>query len=70
MAPQNDEQCIFCQIVSGQIPSKKVYEDDFFSVILDINPANPGHCLWSSIADQDRTNRIGQLRPNVRRQGI
>jgi histidine triad (HIT) family protein len=37
--------CIFCKIAAGEIPSNTVYEDDNFRVILDIAPANPGHCL-------------------------
>lgn len=39
------KQCIFCQIISGKVASKKVYEDDKCLAILDINPANPGHVL-------------------------
>ncbi len=39
------QQCIFCQIVAGKIPSKKVYEDQFCLAILDINPAAKGHIL-------------------------
>ncbi|MBW2964458.1 HIT domain-containing protein [Candidatus Woesearchaeota archaeon] len=39
------QQCIFCQIVSGKVASKRVYEDDKLIAILDINPANPGHVL-------------------------
>jgi len=39
------QQCIFCQIVSGKIPSKKLYEDEFVLAILDINPAARGHVL-------------------------
>ena len=39
------KQCVFCQIVSGKIQAKKVYEDDNVLAILDINPANPGHTL-------------------------
>ncbi len=39
------QQCIFCKIIKGDIPSKKVYEDEICLVILDINPANPGHML-------------------------
>ena len=39
------KQCIFCQIVSGKVASKKIYEDDVCIAILDINPANPGHVL-------------------------
>ncbi|MGV8169159.1 MAG: HIT family protein [Candidatus Nanoarchaeia archaeon] len=39
------ENCIFCKIVAGEIPSKKVYEDQDFIGILDINPASDGHVL-------------------------
>ena len=39
------KQCIFCQIVDGKIPSKKIYEDDICLVVLDIRPATKGHCL-------------------------
>lgn len=37
--------CIFCKIAAGEIPSNTVYEDNDFRVILDLNPANEGHCL-------------------------
>ncbi|MFA5184311.1 MAG: HIT family protein [Patescibacteria group bacterium] len=37
--------CVFCQIVSGEIPSYKVYEDDQVLAFLDIYPASPGHTL-------------------------
>lgn len=39
------EECIFCKIASGEIPSNKVYEDDTTLAFLDINPRNPGHAL-------------------------
>lgn len=39
------QQCIFCQIVSGKVPSKKIYEDDKTIVILDIYPAVKGHAI-------------------------
>ena len=42
---QAKQQCIFCQIASGAVASKKVYEDEKVLGILDINPANPGHIL-------------------------
>ncbi len=38
-------QCIFCQIIAGKIPAKKVYEDENTIAVLDINPANLGHIL-------------------------
>ncbi len=39
------QQCIFCQIISGKVPSQKVYEDDKCFAVLDINPASKGHIL-------------------------
>ncbi len=39
------QQCIFCKIVSGEIESKRIYEDNDCLALLDINPANPGHML-------------------------
>ncbi len=38
-------QCPFCKIVKGEIPSKKVFEDDKILAVLDINPATKGHIL-------------------------
>ena len=37
--------CIFCSIIKGDIPSKKVYEDEICYAFLDINPQAPIHCL-------------------------
>ena len=37
--------CIFCKIIKGGVPSKKIYEDDNFIGILDINPKTEGHSL-------------------------
>ncbi len=42
---QQKQECIFCHIIAGRTAAKKVYEDDRFVAILDINPANPGHML-------------------------
>ncbi len=39
------EDCIFCKIVEGKIPTSKVYEDAKVIGFLDIMPANKGHCL-------------------------
>lgn len=38
-------ECIFCKIVKGEIPSKKVYEDEFVYAFEDINPMAPVHIL-------------------------
>lgn len=40
-----DTNCIFCKIANGEIPSKTLYEDDNFRVILDLGPATKGHAL-------------------------
>lgn len=40
-----DENCIFCKIANGEIPSKAIYEDEDFKVILDLGPATKGHAL-------------------------
>ena len=37
--------CIFCSIISGKIPSKKVYEDEKVYAFRDINPVTPVHVL-------------------------
>ena len=37
--------CFFCKIISGELPSHKVYEDEFILAFLDVNPVNPGHTL-------------------------
>lgn len=39
------DDCIFCKIAAGDIPSNTVYEDERFRVILDLNPASKGHAL-------------------------
>ena len=39
------DDCIFCKIANGDIPSKTLYEDDEFRVILDLGPATKGHAL-------------------------
>lgn len=37
--------CVFCKIISGEIPSCKVFEDDKTLAFLDIKPVHPGHTL-------------------------
>lgn len=39
------ENCVFCKIAKGEIPSATLYEDEEFRVILDLGPANKGHAL-------------------------
>ena len=40
-----DENCIFCKLAAGDIPSATIYEDEDFRVILDLGPASKGHAL-------------------------
>jgi histidine triad (HIT) family protein len=42
---KTDANCIFCKIVAGQMPCFKLLEDDNTLAIMDIYPANDGHCL-------------------------
>ena len=65
-AAQAQENCIFCQINSGKVQSKKVFEDEQTTAILDINPANPGHVLilpkkHYAIMPQMKDEEIGHL---------
>ena len=39
------EECLFCKIIEGKIPSNKVYEDEYVYAFKDIEPAAPVHVL-------------------------
>ena len=39
------EDCLFCKIIEGEIPSKTIYEDEIVKVMMDINPISDGHLL-------------------------
>ena len=41
---RNDD-CIFCKLANGDIPTRKIYEDDKFVVFMDLGPATKGHSL-------------------------
>lgn len=55
------EDCTFCKIARGEIPAKKVFENDDVICFLDINPVAPGHSLiitkehFENIFDIDKT---------------
>lgn len=40
-----EQNCIFCKIANGEIPSATIYEDEGFRAILDLGPASKGHAL-------------------------
>ena len=52
------EDCIFCRIVNGELPSEKVYEDDELYAYRDINPGAPVHVL---IIPKKHISRITEI---------
>lgn len=48
MPTQGESSCVFCRIVSGQVPSYTVFEDQSSVAFLDHRPLFPGHCLLVS----------------------
>lgn len=61
------EDCLFCKIVEGSIPSTKVYEDEHVYAFEDINPMMPVHTLivpknhYDNIADNIPAEELGNL---------
>lgn len=61
------EDCIFCKIAAGDIPSNKVYEDDYVYAFDDLNPQTPVHTLiipknhYRDIADDIAVEELGHL---------
>lgn len=58
----SSENCIFCKIINGKLPSSKVYEDNKFIAILDIAPINKGHLL---VLPKDHTPDIFDIESSV-----
>ncbi|MEA3378153.1 MAG: HIT family protein [Nanoarchaeota archaeon] len=56
------EDCIFCKIANGIIPSSKVYEDEDIFAFLDIAPLNKGHTL---VIPKKHFNEIYQMPDNL-----
>ena len=60
------EDCLFCKIVAGEIPSAKVYEDDRVLAFEDVNPQMPVHTLivpknhYDNIGDGIPDDEMGQ----------
>lgn len=57
-----DDNCIFCKIANGDIPSKTLYEDEKYRVILDLGPATKGHAL---ILPKDHYANLYELPENA-----
>ncbi len=54
------ENCVFCKIASGEIPSEKIFESDNFIVVKDINPKVEGHSLIVSRKHYDNFMEMPQ----------
>ena len=52
--------CIFCKILNGDIPSKKVYEDEFVYAFHDINPMAPVHVIVIPKAHIESANMVDE----------
>ena len=56
------DDCIFCKLANGDIPTNVIYEDDTFTVIMDASPATKGHAL---ILPKDHYANIYELDEEV-----
>ncbi len=56
------DDCIFCKIIAGEIPSNTIYEDEDFKVIMDIAPATKGHAL---VLPKSHFDNIYDIDPEV-----
>jgi histidine triad (HIT) family protein len=56
------ESCIFCKIISGEVPGTRVYEDDRAVVIMDIMPLNRGHLL---VVPKEHFENILEINPEL-----
>ena len=57
-----DENCIFCKLANGVIPTNSIYEDEDFNVILDASPAAKGHAL---ILPKQHYKNLYEIDPKV-----
>lgn len=59
------EDCLFCKIIKGDIPSTKVYEDEFVYAFKDINPEAPVHILVVPKNHIKSINEIEEIDENL-----
>lgn len=68
------EDCIFCKIIKGELPSRTIYEDDLIKIIMNINPATNGHLLVlpkeHMVNINDTTNEVINHSMNIIREKI
>ncbi len=58
MEHKYDQDCLFCKIIKGDIPSDKVYEDDWCYAFRDINPQAPIHIL---VVPKGHIGSVGEI---------
>lgn len=56
------DDCIFCKLANGEIPTRSIYEDENFRVILDAAPATRGHAL---ILPKEHADNLYQLSAEI-----
>ena len=61
------DDCIFCKLANGDIPTNTVYEDDMFRAILDMGPAAKGHAL---LLPKDHADNLFELPDDVAREAL
>lgn len=59
---KQEKQCVFCLIKEGKIKARKIYEDNEFIAVLDINPANIGHAI---VFPKEHVTSSFQLNPKI-----
>lgn len=61
------DDCIFCKIAAGEIPSSTVYEDENFRAILDLGPAAKGHTL---VIPKDHSENLLDVSPETAKKAL
>lgn len=61
------DDCIFCKIAAGEIPSSTVYEDENFRAILDFGPAAKGHTL---VIPKDHSENLLDVSPETAKKAL
>ncbi len=59
---QEEQDCIFCKIVAGELPSSRVFEDNQVLAFLDIRPITPGHTL---VIPKQHAPNLAKLDPGI-----
>lgn len=59
------QDCVFCRIVAGELPARKVYEDDAVVAFHDIRPQSPVHVL---VVPREHIGGVGELRDGEHRE--